>query len=91
MTSHALPLTNTADSRCAQNLSWAARFRIILGAAEGLAFLHEESPSKIIHRDIKLSNILLDEHCNAKIADFGLARLIPDDKSHLSTGIAGTL
>ncbi|CAA6665524.1 unnamed protein product [Spirodela intermedia] len=80
-TSQQEPPPHLSDSRCAQNLSWAARYRIILGAAEGL----------IIHRDIKLSNILLDEHYNAKIADFGLARLIPDDKSHLSTGIAGTL
>lgn len=67
------------------------RYKIILGAAEGLAYLHEESNLRIIHRDIKLSNILLDEDLNAKIADFGLARLFPEDKTHISTVIAGTL
>lgn len=72
-------------------LSWAMRFNIILGTAEGLAYLHEESELRIIHRDIKLSNILLDEDFNPKIADFGLARLFPEDKSHISTAIAGTL
>lgn len=72
-------------------LSWEMRYRIILGAAEGLAYLHEESELRIIHRDIKLSNVLLDEDFNPKIADFGLARLFPEDKSHISTAIAGTL
>lgn len=62
-----------------------------MGTAEGLAYLHEESQLRIIHRDIKLSNILLDEEYAAKIADFGLARLFPEDKTHISTGIAGTL
>lgn len=67
------------------------RYNIILGTAEGLAYLHEESELRIIHRDIKLSNVLLDEDFNPKIADFGLARLFPEDKSHISTAIAGTL
>ncbi|XVF43961.1 hypothetical protein PTKIN_Ptkin02bG0082600 [Pterospermum kingtungense] len=72
-------------------LRWEARYKIILGTAEGLAYLHEESNLRIIHRDIKLSNILLDEDLSPKIADFGLARLFPEDKSHISTAIAGTL
>ncbi|XP_031250206.1 cysteine-rich receptor-like protein kinase 3 isoform X2 [Pistacia vera] len=72
-------------------LRWELRYKIILGAAEGLAYLHEESNLRIIHRDIKLSNILLDEDLNAKIADFGLARFFPEDKTHMSTAIAGTL
>lgn len=56
-----------------------------------MAYLHEESHVRIIHRDIKLSNILLEEDFTPKIADFGLARLFPEDKSHISTAIAGTL
>ncbi|CAI9092964.1 OLC1v1028350C1 [Oldenlandia corymbosa var. corymbosa] len=72
-------------------LTWEERRKIILGTAEGLAFLHEESKLRIIHRDIKLSNVLLDDDFSPKIADFGLARLFPEDESHISTAIAGTL
>ncbi|KAK9119761.1 hypothetical protein Scep_017854 [Stephania cephalantha] len=72
-------------------LTWQQRYNIIVGIAEGLAYLHEGSPTRIIHRDIKCSNILLDENMTAKIADFGLARDFALDKSHISTGIAGTL
>ncbi|KAM5572009.1 cysteine-rich receptor-like protein kinase 1 [Rosa sericea] len=74
-----------------QILSWQQRFNIISGIAEGLVYLHESCGEKIIHRDIKSSNILLDEDLTPKIADFGLARCVGPDKSHLSTGIAGTL
>ncbi|KAM3714400.1 hypothetical protein ACJW30_01G331400 [Castanea mollissima] len=74
-----------------QLLRWDVRYKIILGTAEGLAYLHEESKLRIIHRDIKLSNILLNEDFMPKIADFGLARLFPEDKTHISTAIAGTL
>ncbi|KAH7511676.1 hypothetical protein JRO89_XSUnG0178600 [Xanthoceras sorbifolium] len=72
-------------------LSWQQRFTIICGTAEGLAYLHGGSGTKIIHRDIKTSNILLDEKLTPKIADFGLARCASPDRSHVSTGIAGTL
>ncbi|KAG5153443.1 hypothetical protein AAZX31_05G005200 [Glycine max] len=72
-------------------LKWKQRFEIILGTAEGLAYLHGGSEIRIIHRDIKSSNVLLDENLNPKIADFGLARCFGTDKTHLSTGIAGTL
>ncbi|XP_057855630.2 cysteine-rich receptor-like protein kinase 2 [Cryptomeria japonica] len=72
-------------------LSWKERFNIILGTARGLAYLHEEFHVCIIHRDIKSSNILLDDNFQAKIADFGLARLFPNDKTHISTRFAGTL
>ncbi|GLT86261.1 hypothetical protein SLE2022_044090 [Rubroshorea leprosula] len=73
------------------SLNWKQRFDIILGTAKGLAYLHEEFHLCIIHRDIKPSNILLDHDFQPKIADFGLARLLPQDRSHLSTKVAGTL
>ncbi|XP_021300907.1 putative receptor-like protein kinase At4g00960 isoform X1 [Herrania umbratica] len=73
------------------SLNWKQRYGIILGTARGLTYLHEEFHVCIIHRDIKSSNILLDDDFQPKIADFGLARLLPEDKSHLSTKFAGTL
>ncbi|KAJ9541262.1 hypothetical protein OSB04_027768 [Centaurea solstitialis] len=72
-------------------LNWRQRFVIIFGIARGLAHLHEEFHVKIIHRDIKSSNILLDDCFQPKIADFGLARFQPEDQSHVSTRFAGTL
>ncbi|CAL5190592.1 unnamed protein product [Lathyrus oleraceus] len=72
-------------------LDWLTRKKICLGIAKALAYLHEESRIKIIHRDIKASNVLLDKDFNAKISDFGLAKLIEDDKTHVSTRIAGTI
>ncbi|KAF0929748.1 hypothetical protein E2562_024437 [Oryza meyeriana var. granulata] len=77
-------------SRVMAPLSWATRMKIALGAARGLAFLHEaEKP--VIYRDFKTSNILLDEEFNAKLSDFGLAKDGPvGDKSHVSTRIMGT-
>ncbi|KAG6474901.1 hypothetical protein ZIOFF_064117 [Zingiber officinale] len=71
-------------------LNWRQRFDIIVGTARGLAYLHQEFHVRIIHRDIKCSNILLDDNFQPKVADFGLARLLPEDKSHLSTIFAGT-
>jgi len=73
------------------NLDWPTRFRICLGIARGLAFLHEESSLKIVHRDIKATNVLLDGQLNPKISDFGLARLTEDEKTHISTRVAGTM
>ncbi|CAH9076530.1 unnamed protein product [Cuscuta epithymum] len=72
-------------------LDWPTRFKICLGIARGLAFLHEESSLKIVHRDIKATNVLLDRDLNPKISDFGLARLNEDEKTHISTRIAGTI
>ncbi|XP_019196518.1 PREDICTED: probable LRR receptor-like serine/threonine-protein kinase At1g56140 [Ipomoea nil] len=72
-------------------LDWPRRFEICLGIARGLAYLHEESRPRIIHRDIKASNILLDSDLNPKISDFGLAKLYDDKKTHISTHIAGTI
>ncbi|KAI3794379.1 hypothetical protein L1987_37010 [Smallanthus sonchifolius] len=72
-------------------LNWKHRYDIIFGVARGLAHLHNEFHVKIVHRDIKSSNILLDHDFQPKIADFGLARFHPEDKSHISTNFAGTL
>ncbi|KAL8035844.1 hypothetical protein ABFX02_12G122500 [Erythranthe guttata] len=79
------------DSSKGKGLNWEKRFEIIIGTAEGLVYLHENGNARIIHRDIKASNILLDSRLRAKIADFGLARSFQEDKSHISTAIAGTL
>ncbi|XP_013647771.2 cysteine-rich receptor-like protein kinase 42 [Brassica napus] len=78
------------DESKSKSLNWNQRLNIILGTAEGLAYLHGSSV-RIIHRDIKTSNVLLDDQLNPKVADFGLARCLGADKTHLSTGIAGTL
>ncbi len=72
-------------------LNWPVRFNICLGVARGLFYLHEIAQPRIIHRDIKASNILLDKYLQARIADFGLARLFPEDQTHITTmHIAGT-
>ncbi|PWA30375.1 protein kinase-like domain-containing protein [Artemisia annua] len=71
-------------------LDWPTRYRICIGIARGLAFLHEESRLKIVHRDIKATNVLLDKNLDAKISDFGLAKLDEEDNTHISTRIAGT-
>ncbi|XP_052301477.1 probable LRR receptor-like serine/threonine-protein kinase RFK1 isoform X3 [Populus trichocarpa] len=73
------------------NLDWPTRLKICIGIARGLAFLHEESRLKIVHRDIKATNVLLDGNLNPKISDFGLARLDEEEKSHISTRVAGTI
>jgi serine/threonine protein kinase len=73
------------------NLDWPTRFEICLGIARGIAYLHEESTIRIVHRDIKASNVLLDSDLNPKISDFGLAKLYDDKKTHVSTKVAGTL
>ncbi|KAF8016903.1 hypothetical protein BT93_H2186 [Corymbia citriodora subsp. variegata] len=71
-------------------LDWGTRHKICVGIARGLAYLHEESRLKIVHRDIKATNVLLDKDLNPKISDFGLAKLDEEDNTHISTKIAGT-
>ncbi|KAI4334527.1 hypothetical protein L6164_019210 [Bauhinia variegata] len=73
-----------------QPLSWSLRLKVALGAAKGLAFLHS-TETKVIYRDFKTSNVLLDSNYNAKLSDFGLAKDGPTgDKSHVSTRVMGT-
>ncbi|GMN55273.1 hypothetical protein TIFTF001_024393 [Ficus carica] len=74
-----------------QFMNWSTRNQIIIGVARGLQYLHEDCPLRIIHRDIKASNILLDDKFQPKIGDFGLARFFPEDEAYLSTAFAGTL
>lgn len=72
-------------------VDWHARLKICLGVARGLHYLHALAQPRIIHRDIKASNVLLDKDFEAKIADFGLALLFPDNQSHIMTvHVAGT-
>uniref|UniRef100_A0A0E0BWF0 Protein kinase domain-containing protein n=1 Tax=Oryza meridionalis TaxID=40149 RepID=A0A0E0BWF0_9ORYZ len=79
------------DRKKSVQLDWPKRYQIIVGLARGLLYLHEESPVKIIHRDIKASNVLLDEQLNPKISDFGMARLFLEDATHVNTfRISGT-
>ncbi|KAL9400874.1 hypothetical protein Peur_004723 [Populus x canadensis] len=71
-------------------LTWEARMKILLGTAKALAYLHEAIEPKVVHRDIKSSNILIDDNFNAKLSDFGLAKLLGAGKSHITTRVMGT-
>lgn len=71
-------------------LDWPIRYKIAVGAARGISYLHHDCIPHIIHRDIKSSNILLDQNMDARVSDFGLATLMEPDKTHVSTFVAGT-
>ncbi|KAL0385524.1 UNVERIFIED_CONTAM: protein NSP-INTERACTING kinase [Sesamum radiatum] len=72
-------------------LDWSRRKRIALGTARGLVYLHEQCDPKIIHRDVKAANILLDEDFEAVVGDFGLAKLLDHRDSHVTTAVRGTV
>ncbi|XP_010275979.1 PREDICTED: probable leucine-rich repeat receptor-like protein kinase At5g49770 [Nelumbo nucifera] len=85
-------LRECLSGRSGIHLDWKRRLRIALGSARGLAYLHDLANPPIIHRDVKSSNILLDENLTAKVADFGLSKLVSDStKEHISTQVKGTL
>lgn len=81
--------TNEGPRR--EMVSWPVRLKICLGIAHGLHYLHALAQPRVIHRDIKAGNVLLDRNMDPKIADFGLALLFPDEQSHIMTvHVAGT-
>ncbi|KAL0376146.1 UNVERIFIED_CONTAM: putative receptor-like serine/threonine-protein kinase [Sesamum calycinum] len=71
-------------------LTWEVRMKIAIGTARGLAYLHEGLEPKVVHRDVKSSNILLDRKWNPKVSDFGLAKLLGSEKSYVTTRVMGT-
>ncbi|XP_050228651.1 probable receptor-like protein kinase At2g42960 [Mercurialis annua] len=71
-------------------LTWEARMKVLLGTAKALAYLHEAIEPKVVHRDIKSSNILIDDEFNSKVSDFGLAKLLDSGESHITTRVMGT-
>ncbi|GLT44523.1 hypothetical protein SLA2020_184120 [Shorea laevis] len=85
-------LYETLSGKSGIRLDWSRRLKIALGAARGLTYLHELANPPIIHRDIKSNNILLDQRLTAKVADFGLSKLISDtEKGHVTTQVKGTM
>ncbi|KAK6945680.1 Serine-threonine/tyrosine-protein kinase, catalytic domain [Dillenia turbinata] len=85
-------LKDSLSGKSGIRLDWMRRLKIALGSARGLAYLHELANPPIIHRDVKTTNILLDERLNAKVSDFGLSKPMGDtDKDHVTTQVKGTM
>lgn len=83
-----------ADSKRRQELDWLSRYKIINGIAREILYLHEDSRLRIIHRDLKASNVLLDDNMHPKISDFGIARIIQvadqNNQANITNRIVGT-
>ncbi|XP_028792796.1 probable leucine-rich repeat receptor-like protein kinase At5g49770 [Neltuma alba] len=85
-------LKDSISGKSGIRLDWARRLKVALGTARGLAYLHEHANPPVIHRDIKSTNILLDERLNAKVADFGLSKPMDNcEKDHVTTQVKGTM
>lgn len=84
-------MINIADPVKQRELDWSRRYKIIVGISRGMLYLHEDSQLRIIHRDLKASNVLLDENMIPKISDFGMAKIFEADQTQVNTGrIVGT-
>ncbi|XP_024966866.1 probable leucine-rich repeat receptor-like protein kinase At5g49770 [Cynara cardunculus var. scolymus] len=85
-------LKDSLSGKSGIRLDWMRRLKIIVGAARGLQYLHDLADPPIIHRDVKTTNILLDERLNAKVADFGLSKPMGDvERTHVTTQVKGTM
>uniref|UniRef100_A0A1J3E8C4 non-specific serine/threonine protein kinase n=1 Tax=Noccaea caerulescens TaxID=107243 RepID=A0A1J3E8C4_NOCCA len=85
-------LRDSLSGKSGIRLDWTRRLKIALGSGKGLAYLHENADPPIIHRDVKSQNILLDDNLTAKVADFGLSKLVGDpEKAHVTTQVKGTM
>ncbi|EEF42998.1 leucine-rich repeat receptor protein kinase HPCA1 [Ricinus communis] len=85
-------LSDSLSGKSGIRLDWVRRLKVALGSARGLAYMHELANPPIIHRDVKSTNILLDERLNAKVADFGLSKPMSDsEKGHVTTQVKGTM
>lgn len=83
-------VSNVIGPNKRKDLNWRRTYGIIVGIAKGLSYLHDDPQNCIIHRDIKVGNILIDQKWVTKIADFGHSRLFDEDQTHVYTSAVGT-